>query len=216
LPDNSEIQAFREDRLICFKVVGNRFTVADVGEQLAWLYGALQLSPFAGIASAKLSARPAARKVPPNFDRNAICIRLDCCLSELKSLDVVDRLSDAGRCWFNMFRNPVLVRGFPVLRRSLPDSGIEMPIDIITALMQGPRLEIFDEVTYFKGFSSLLYPTQMWDGQIVWHHEFDPQGDHLLYPQNGRGCRQRITFADIATSRNIVGWCSEAENLAGS
>lgn len=125
---------------------------------------ALRSSPYAGIAS---STPVCSRRVPGKTaaePEDVVHLEIMPVTSELTATDVVADKTTTANCWFNVFRNPVLVRGFPILKRPLPDSGIEMPIDMMTSLLQKCRLETFDGVTYLKGFSSMLFATQICDG----------------------------------------------------
>lgn len=214
--DNTKIKASHHSRSICVTVIGNRFTIADVGEQLAWMCTALQSSPFAGIASSTPVCSRRISSDPTSELEEVVNLEIMPVATELKETGFADDNKAAANCWFNMFRNPVLVRGFPILKRSVPDSGIEMPINMITSLLQKCRLETFDRVTYLKGFSSMLSATQVCDGQIMWHHEFKADGSYIRYPACGSGTPEVLNATDIARSRNIIGWSPDAQNLTGT
>lgn len=123
---------------------------------------------------------------------------------------------DNGQCWQNMFRNPVLVMGFPVLGRPQPqlDAGLEMPLNMMSALANTRRIDEFNGKIFVKGFSTMLIPTNYSEGVITWHLHYRTDGGHISYFET---CVPHISISasDIEQSRNIVGWCSQADLFAG-
>lgn len=113
-----------------------------------------------------------------------------------------------------MFRNPVLVEGFPVLRRPKLDTGLEMPLNMMSALANTQRIDEFNGKIFIKGFSTMLIPTDYIEGVIIWHLQYRKDGDHISYFD---ACVPHISMnaSDIEQSRNIVGWCSQADLFAG-
>ena len=39
-----------------------------------------------------------------------------------------------GECWYNMFRNPIMVSGYPILAKHERGLGLEIPLNIIAGL----------------------------------------------------------------------------------
>src|SRR5204863_6528443 len=64
-----------------------------------------------------------------------------------------------GQCWHNLFRNPLVVKGYPILRRSQPLTGLETSLKIIIALTQARFVTTFGGKIFIKGFPTMLIPT---------------------------------------------------------
>lgn len=115
-----------------------------------------------------------------------------------------------------MFRNPLLVKGFPILRRPQPqlDTGLEMPLTMMSALANTRRIDEFNGEIFIKGFSTMLIPTDYSEGLIIWHWQYRTDGGHISYFDT---CVPHVSVkaSEIEQSRNIVGWCSQADLFAG-
>jgi hypothetical protein len=57
-----------------------------------------------------------------------------------------------GQCWHNMFRNPVMVSGYPILTKHERRLGLEMPLNMIAELGGSERANEFDRKVFIKGF----------------------------------------------------------------
>jgi hypothetical protein len=64
------------------------------------------------------------------------------------------------QCWHNLLRNPVLVKGYPILRRSEPNTGLEIPLNIMAALARALRATTFNKRLFVKGFCTMLIPNK--------------------------------------------------------
>ena len=120
-----------------------------------------------------------------------------------------------GRCWHNLFRNPVVVQGFPILERYSLSNGLEIPLNIMAALVGTTRAHIFDDTTILKGFSSMLVPIKRSENLTTWHVVFHADGTHVSYTERGLSSLRSTNFAELQTSRHIVGWCPRARGCAG-
>ncbi|KAL2840292.1 hypothetical protein BJY01DRAFT_21103 [Aspergillus pseudoustus] len=122
-----------------------------------------------------------------------------------------------GKCWYNLFRNPVVAEGYPIPRRPPgPDHyGLEIPLNIMAGLVQASRMNSFRESLVIKGFSAMLVPTRQAGDLLIWH---------LVYNRNGG----RVSLLDYdallvgvggifqsKTARHIVGWCAHATSHVG-
>lgn len=68
-----------------------------------------------------------------------------------------------------MFHNPVLVTGFPTLRR--PDSrpGLVLPLGIMASLVQSEQVVQYGPKAMMKGFNVLLVATMVSTNLVLWH-----------------------------------------------
>ncbi|KXJ88857.1 hypothetical protein Micbo1qcDRAFT_166306, partial [Microdochium bolleyi] len=88
---------------------------------------------------------------------------------------------DKGQCWHALFRNPVIVDGFPTSRRQALDTGLEVTLELMAALTDASRVNIFRGIPMIKGFSSLLFPTQQSTDAIMWHLVCNQNESHVSF-----------------------------------
>jgi hypothetical protein len=126
-----------------------------------------------------------------------------------------DSVDDGGQCWQGLFRRPVIVRGFPTPSRPKRSTGLEIPLNMMTALADTKYIQKFCGKIFVKGFSTMLIPTEVCDGLLLWH---------LLHTKNANSrisyldCNlehAKVEMADLHTYRHIVGWCSEVVSHVG-
>ncbi|UKZ68565.1 uncharacterized protein TrAtP1_009591 [Trichoderma atroviride] len=86
---------------------------------------------------------------------------------------------------------------------------------MMAALAKTQRIDEFNGGVFIKGFSTMLIPTNFIEGVIIWHLQYRADGDHISYFD---ACvpHASINTSDIEQSRNIVGWCSQADLFAGA
>jgi hypothetical protein len=87
--------------------------------------------------------------------------------------------SSNGQCWHNMFRNPVVVKGYLIPRRSESDTGLEIPLNMMAGLARTQRADTFNGKLFIKGFSAMLIPTKRSGDLIIWHYLYKKNGNHL-------------------------------------
>lgn len=190
---------------------GTGLPLAELGEQLAWISTALRSSPYRdGIAS----CTPFIHDFRPETDQANAIRSFSCHIGFNWSRILQAPIPAEGQCWHNMLRNPVLVEGFPIPRRPCSNTGLEIPLNVMAALADTDYVTEFNGKPFIKGFSTMLVPTMMASGVLVWH---------LFYAKD----RERISYWDVTvphlavgkaaleSKRHIVGWCSEAKLLAG-
>lgn len=125
-----------------------------------------------------------------------------------------------GRCWRDLFRNPVVVKGYPIRDRSAQDIGLEIPLDIMAALVGSHRITRFAERTFIKSFSAMLLLNNKIGDILAWHLLFNEDGGHISYADprvrlNPDSSTEAINMSTLSTSRHVVGWCLQVKNMAG-
>lgn len=122
-----------------------------------------------------------------------------------------------GKCWHRLFNNPVVVQGYPVRARPQlePGTGLEIPLDVLMALVDSTRIETFNQKNLIKGFSSMLVPTRKVRDIVLWHMWYNENGERISYTDARIGEFEHVTEAELNSSRHIVGWCSRAWNHTG-
>lgn len=196
-----------------FDVKGTAETINQAGKAVAWVVGALRNSNH----ETGTMIRPEVSKRFYDGDWKALYINYTSLPSwnSRQSQTSHSPATPNGRYWQAMFRNPVVVSGFPILPRpqNLEHSGLEMSLDMMACLVQASRLTQYAGRQYLKGFSSMLVAVQKTKGIVLWHHHFSPSGDRISYLAAEAGSSsdlQQISLEDILSARHIIGWCSHA------
>jgi hypothetical protein len=206
---------------------GIPYLVAEVGVLLAWLGASLRSSPssdravsYKPMVSFVLQSHPRAQEISTNQAQeiNGTC-RIGFQLQKVVKSDS-DSLS--GGCWLESFRNPVIVEGYPIPRRSRPQSGLEATIDIMASLSNARYLVNFCQRTFLKGFSTMLVVTEVVNSTVFWHLFYNGNGTYISYEDarvpriQGHDNSQTLNAANLATCRHILGWCKEVTCHAGT
>jgi hypothetical protein len=217
LCDGTELTAWRSSSAVFVEISGTRGSITEVSEQLAWLGAALRSSPFDGIAYCRprvaggppTTADP--QKLKQTSGKDVITT-----ISIVFSLDQDELdIDEQGMCWRNLFRSPVIVRGFPISRTNTHYEGLELPLDMMAGLIGAIRAHLFDNVVFIKGFSSMLVPSVQVDNLLLWHVFVDLEGNRISYLENNLPPVEGVGLANIQAFRHIVDWCSSAKSCAG-
>ncbi|KAH8435419.1 Pfs domain protein [Aspergillus melleus] len=221
LSDNTQLAAWVNDKQFCVEVTGIADSIAEIGEQLAWLGSALRSSPHASgisyctpfVSNAKVEGTSIPTSQAPPITRIS-------CGIDFKHDDQEQSRSTSpmGQCWHHLFRNPTVVMGFPIPYRSRQGIGLEIPLNILAGLVQANQVDAFSDKLFIKGFSNLLIPTEYIrdQDQMIWHLCYNVQGDRISYLDGIGAHVGHITLADLESSRHILGWCSDARFYAGA
>ena len=218
--DGSDLSAWSSSSFVYVHVSGTRTGITDVGEQLAWLGAALRSSPYKGIAYCTPHVTSdlcddTEQEAPKSGSGQARARTLRI-MFKTEDGSLYDDKQFEGKCWYNLFRNPILVRGFPVLKRPSPHRGLELSLDIIAALVGAVRAHMFNDVVFVKGFSAMLVPSERSKDLLVWHVFFNAGGSRISYLDSKLPRLQGVNLLNLQTSRHIVGWCGSAKSYAGT
>ncbi|KAB5569905.1 hypothetical protein GE09DRAFT_691074 [Coniochaeta sp. 2T2.1] len=118
-----------------------------------------------------------------------------------------------GQCWHGMFRNPVVVCGYPLIQRTATQTGLEMPLNIMAGMVRATHLVAFASSWYIKGFSSMLVLAGLRDGIFLWHHIHNRKGDRVSYfdYRSPSAPISIITASALQDARHVVGWCADVK-----
>jgi hypothetical protein len=185
-------------------VTGTANIIAEIGEQLAWIGAALHSSEHDGI----VSIRPRIHCFRPNF----IGIGFNTS-SETKASSTHD-----GNCWHNLFRNLVVVEGFPIPRRSHEalNCGLEIPLNMMAGLARARRVNKFCSRMFLKGYSAMLFPVRCIGDVVVWHLVYDRKGNRISYNDGLAFDIVDIGLSRLERARHILGWCLEMKFYGGN
>ena len=204
------------------EATGSLDFVSEIGEQLGWLASTLRTSPVSNgilMCTPKLSTlQIKTRDTPPPGVAIVASCRMEFPMM-LMPQDITAR--SPGSCWVNLFRNPILVTGYPIRRRSTSDTGLDMSLHVIAELLQLRQVTLFDNRVMIKGFCSLLVATAILADAVIWHLLFSPSGERISFcdPKLDDLEYERIPqdfmLRNLGSRRHIVGWCSNIRDYSG-
>ncbi|KAL1637009.1 hypothetical protein SLS58_009535 [Diplodia intermedia] len=221
--DGTHLKAWAHEKKITVEATGVGESIAEVGEQLSWLGSTLRPSPHeTGVAlctpvvhvrasKQKLPMRPADDRFTRPFVPDVFC-QLGFTFSENTALPELVQ----GRCWQSMFRNQIVVEGFPTPRRNRPNTGLEIPLDVMARLVDTQRIDFFNGKFFLKGFSSMLVPTAQFGDLVLWHHLYNKNGDRISYLDADMDHLRDLNWSQLEQARHVVGWSSEIRCFAGA
>jgi hypothetical protein len=214
LPDKAKLTAWLWHSKFIFDVSGTEDTIVEICEQLAWLGAALRSSPSdIGVAycTPSISVTNSVNPMPgASLDTKTYC-KIDFAVK----VDEEHFSPSNGQCWHGMFRNPVVVLGYPIARRSAPDTGLEMPLNMMARLTGTKRINTFNGKLFIKGFSTMLVPTRKEGNHLIWHLLYNEDRSHISYLDSTVAHAENISDLHLEKSRHIVGWCSDVRYCAG-
>lgn len=196
-------------------VAGSPYSIAEVAQQLAWLGGVLRRSGNEGFTccTPHMDVLSAETHNFRSESTKVIHFSLHYSLEAMAQ----PRHSN-GSCWVDMFKNPVMMKGYPIPRRPMTNTGLELSLGLLSALINGARLANFGGTTILKGFSAMLATSAIVDDTVFWHYFFNPKGQYISYAD--KEVAQSGEFIHVPSdvverSRHIVGWCEVAKSYAG-
>ncbi|EGX53749.1 hypothetical protein AOL_s00004g408 [Orbilia oligospora ATCC 24927] len=208
--DNAELTiSLQRSSELAAEAFGTAHSIAEIGQQLAWLGTALRSSSCdIGV----VACIPSISNIRTLVPQGSISYRLGFTVEE-ETIPLSN-----GQCWHSMFRNPVVVAGYPIPRRPTIGTGLELPLNMIAGLAKTKYIQPFNGGFFIKGFSTLLIPTKKEEpeGILIWHMIYNQDGDRIPYLENDIPIAEGLNISEIATARHILGWCSKAEYYAGA
>jgi hypothetical protein len=219
LPDGTELNAHINGRKFIVIIVGTGDSVAEVGQQFAWLGAALRSSRFkAGVATCSpfvQSTHLENTASPAQASEPIPLVEMFCVINfEMNELTTSGEGS-SGQCWHHMFRNPVMVSGYPILTRHERGLGLEMPLNMIAGLAGSERANEFDGKVFIKGFSTMLIATKITRHLLIWHYFYNSKRERISYLDHPLKGVDDISLLQLDTTRHVVGWCSYCMYYAG-
>ncbi|KAJ5113958.1 hypothetical protein N7456_002492 [Penicillium angulare] len=219
LPDGTYVDVETRDGKFIVRVSGTGDSLAEFAQQFAWLgsalrpsnldYGVVSCTPF--IQSSRLNntstsaVSPGVLPVP-----DILCV----IGFKMESFPREEKLP--GQCWHAMFRNPVVVKGYPILTKKRHDLGLEMPLNMMAGLTDSDRAIEFDGKVFIKGFSAMLVATKIVEDLLVWHYFYNSDGSRISYLDQSLQNVEKISLMQLETSRHVVGWCADCKYNAGA
>ena len=114
-----------------------------------------------------------------------------------------------------MFRNPVVVKGFPILARPGDERGLELPLSMMSTLGEAHFATRYGTTLILKGLCTMLVPTRKTKHSITWNFLFNEDGKRIPYYCVRDRCpgwigtdKVRQDHLESGILRNFVGWAS--------
>jgi hypothetical protein len=221
--DGTVLTASIQSSTVIVTTSGSRDSIADIGEQLAWLGSSLRSSP---VGKGPVFCYAETHRLISRVDSKtslAPSVELQCTI-RFKTKRPDDQTPSGmmnGKCWHNLFRNPMVAMGFPIAMRDEPQAGLEIPLPMMATLAQAKRVTVFDGRIFVKGYSTMLVPTKQVGNTVLWHLLYNERGERLPYTDPRIDQLQDSSVADlgiaeISRARHVLGWASSTEIVAGT
>ena len=203
-------------------VVAGAQHISEVAEQLAWLNATLLSSEHTDSLVSRHPTVASFSLESSTHDSSSATVTGTCKFSFTEEDSKTAKTRDErGHCWTSLFGNAVLVSGYPILRRSQPQTGIEISLGLMSYLVRSQQLVSYRDRFAMKGFSSLLIATLVTSGLVLWHLLVSNDPDERISYYDDRLDSMELAnlpeegLHGLETSRHIVGWCANAEELCG-
>ena len=197
-------------------VKGTLDTVGEIAEILGWLVTAFAPSTIdQGITYCRPVIKQLWKSQLPRDSRSTDASYIDFYISyEIHSGGNPTKIN--GQCWHHMFHNPVVVYGYPILRRPQSQPGLEIPLNVMVALLDEERINTFKNRWYIKGFNAMLVPTKCLDGLLLWHLLLNEDESYVSYlDSKSVEMDDTVSLVELEAHRHVVGWCVDATYHAG-
>ncbi|GAD95394.1 Pfs domain protein [Paecilomyces variotii No. 5] len=206
LIDGTMVYASQEPELgyLRFNVVGTVAAIVEIGACLSWIGAIVQPAISEEISLLRPSIQ---YKGLHHFNIEFV----------KRPLEHSTRRKN-GQCWHDLFREAVIVEGFPIPRRPTGKDlcGVEVPLEIMAGLIGTQRVNSYAGKIFIKGFSKLLLPTGREENIVMWHLISSEYGDRVSYLDGMKLCPIEMHLSDLNECRHILGWCSEMKFYAGA
>ncbi|RSL85629.1 hypothetical protein CEP51_003243 [Fusarium floridanum] len=195
---------------------GGLHFVSEIGEQLSWLASALQPSLTHGRVMGYIPRLRNLRLLPPWTGKT-----IASCDISIEFAGTEDRSLKPGLCWGKLCCGTVLVKGFPILKRSIPKTGLEMSLAEIATIIGSGQVVRWGQRIIMKGFNMLAIATLAAADIIVWHLLVSDEADERISYVDPRldeldnGNMEGITLRMLEEKRHVVGWCAAVTDLCG-
>ncbi|RKK92206.1 hypothetical protein BFJ68_g8637 [Fusarium oxysporum] len=210
LPDGTRLSAWIKESKLMVEMDGSAASISETGEQLAWLGAALRSSPR---QKGLVYCTPSIGSMYPSpVMPQAVVFEI---AFEVEQLPESPGITN-GHCWHGIFKNPIIVKGFPILPKLQKNTGLEIPLNLMAGLARATRVDQFNDKVYVKGFSTMLVPTKQFKDVVYWHLIYQEDGCRISYLADNLHRDDDVGSLNLASCRHILGWCSEAKFYAGS
>lgn len=216
LPDNTKLTARMHNSKLIAEASGTAYSLAEIGEQLAWLGASLRLSPNkTGVVYCRPEISPIVTDRGQSSSSNG---RWN--LAFKFESEVQPQSQSNGCCWLNLFSNLVIVKGYPIPTRPEYNTGLEITLDVVSELIGAQHATIFKGSVFVKGFRAMLTLSKQSGDVSIWHLIVNHERSYISYsdPQVNASPSYNtddIDLTSLVRARHIIGWCTDAKNDTG-
>jgi len=208
--------------LTTVEATGSPYFVSEIAEQISWLATTIRSCPK---TQSSISCEPRVEILDiflPNEEHATTEVVGSCKISfDFHEIEDGEETSVPGSCWTALLPGSILARGYPILRRTEPNSGLEIPLGAMAFLIRSRQVVKWGERILMKAFNSMLAVTRVAGNVVFWH---------LL---SSGSPTERISYVDLQLdgldmkipdgyplralegSRHIIGWCANAKEFCG-
>ncbi|KAF5979301.1 hypothetical protein FCOIX_5357 [Fusarium coicis] len=201
---------------------GGYYAVSEVGEQLALLASVFrEHSRVGGFISIMPHVDNFSTKPYKNSSGSITSVMGECTFS-FSIFSETPYKPNQGFCWERLFSSLNIVRGYPILRRSVPNPGLEVSLRYAASIVGSSEVVQWGSRLVIKGFNMMMIATQATADVVVWHllvsrkpeeriSYVDPRLDHIDIKSS-----EEISLRHIEGKSHIIGWCTKATDLCGN
>ncbi|CZR64828.1 uncharacterized protein PAC_14727 [Phialocephala subalpina] len=192
---------------VLVKVTGSKNTIVEVVQAIGWMAAALRTSSSEQVQYSELEL-----SLPPS----SAFIK-----AFLMTFKTVPLPEGEKSCWYPLFINPVIARGFPVPSRDNGEAGLEISVEMMAAL-GGARYAVeFEGGLLLKGLSAMFVPIKRYEGSIQWHLIHNTAKNRLPYSEVKVRCPDRALLDEVGheslqSTRAFLGWWRTSKTYLGT
>lgn len=206
LSNSTEVEISLSNSSLSVKSNGLVHSIADMVEQLAWLGAACRENPVREkLGLCLIDVQPLNEATPGTSIAYSF-----------RELQALRPPANDTSCWHALFRNAVIVDGYPTPRRMHNEKGLEICLQLMLELGLVDNVTTYNGGILIDGLQSIFVPILRSRESIQWHFLHSAEDECIMYSQADELCPGRLrtgvlTEADIGVARQFVGWTSKAE-----
>ena len=217
------------DSLLLVETIGTESSAVETAELFGWLGAALRASPTENtltVCCPKITShndeddisfgKQSLRQQNPLQQTVGSRFKVGFTFEPFRQGDFVI----GAHCWKEMFLNPTIVKGYPIMHREADIYGLEIPLKTMMDLVQTTKITWNQRLPILKGFSAMIVPIQLRGDCLQWHLLFNKDKSRISYNDSRlRGIERdnldKIRTIDLEVVRHFVGWCRQVDNVIG-
>ncbi|KAF4338945.1 hypothetical protein FBEOM_7121 [Fusarium beomiforme] len=221
------LTAKAEGKMLEISVTGDYYYVSEVGEQLGWIASALRPPPrLPHDHEGPVTIGPRIDDFGVNSTsvakfQTSNRLRAHCMLAFSWGFTTAYK-PPAGQCWQWLFCCPVLVRDYPILRRSVPQSGLEISLRYVAGIIGSQEVVQWHDRLLMKGFNMLIIASLVSSDVMVWHLLVSDEPEKRISYVDPRlneidsKVSDEMQLGYVEGKRHVIGWCTKATDFCGN
>ncbi|CAN9258661.1 unnamed protein product [Alternaria alternata] len=218
--DGTELIVSFQPSTVLVQTHGTRAALAELCEQLAWLGSTFRSAPT---STEPCLVCPRIEKSLVETAQGSLSVWLILSFATFPATRELSAKESNSECWHKLFRNPTIVKGFPIEPRKHGERGLEISIDLLYTLAETRYATRYEHTLLLKGHCTLLVPTQRAGSSFVWHLLCSKDGKRIPYYKYRQQCTDWLHLNDLEVqqldtedARHFVGWTSNVNRYLGA